>query len=476
MKNRAIVWFRQDLRVHDNEAIFNALKNADEIIPVYVFDTRIFEGKTRFGFPKTGKFRAKFIIESIKALRNSLRSLGSDLIVRVGEPEKEIFEIARNYRTSWIFCNRERTYEEVQVQDNLEKMLWEIGQEIIYSRGKMLYYTQDLPFPISQSPDSFTQFRKEVEKFIAIREPLPTPTSLSPLTINVDVGTIPELSDFGYEAFDTDGRAAIPFKGGEPEGLRRLRTYIWENEFIRTYETTKDHLIGEGYSSKLSPWLAQGCISPKMIYQELKKYTEQRGKNKSTGLLFQSLLWRDFLRLQGKKHKNKIFLKGGSKEDPDPTLKNDFQLLRLWTCGRTGLPLVDSNMRELNATGYMSNKGRQIVASFLVHDLQVNWQMGAEYFESLLLDYDPCSNWGNWNYIAGISSDPKDTRSLNILSQARRFDPQGEYVKKWLPELELVPAAKIHQPDTLSTEEQETLSITLGADYPKAMVSTSKWS
>ncbi|MDX1666661.1 MAG: deoxyribodipyrimidine photo-lyase, partial [Saprospiraceae bacterium] len=140
-KNRAIVWFRQDLRLHDNEALTEALKQADEVIPIYVFDERLFNGETSYGFRKTGKYRAQFIIESVEDLRRSLRELKSDLIVRVGKPEEEIFELARQAKSRWVFCNRERTREEVEVQDALEKNLWTIGQEMRYSRGKMLYYT-----------------------------------------------------------------------------------------------------------------------------------------------------------------------------------------------------------------------------------------------------------------------------------------------------------------------------------------------
>ena len=159
---RAIVWFRQDLRLHDNEALQDALASADEIMPVYVFDERVFSGKTRFGFPKTDKFRARFIIESVQDLRKTLRSLGSDLIIRKGKPEEILFELARDIKANWIFCNRERTQEEVDVQDVLERNLWSIGREIRFSRGKMLYYTADLPFPVTHTPDTFTQFRKKL--------------------------------------------------------------------------------------------------------------------------------------------------------------------------------------------------------------------------------------------------------------------------------------------------------------------------
>src|SRR5690606_25035916 len=145
-----------DLRLHDNEALTEAIETKSEIIPIFVFDERVFFGTTKEGFEKTSAYRTKFIIEAVQDLRNSLKKLDADLIVRVGKPEEIIFELAKEFKTSWVYCNRERTDEELKVQDLLEKNLWTIGQEIRYARGKMLYYTADLPFPITQTPDNFT--------------------------------------------------------------------------------------------------------------------------------------------------------------------------------------------------------------------------------------------------------------------------------------------------------------------------------
>ena len=171
---KGLVWFRQDLRLHDNEALHEALTHCESIIPVFVFDERVFGEMTRFGFRKTGIFRAQFIIESIIDLKKSLVARGSDLVIRIGKPEEEIFKIAKEEKTSWIFCNRERTDEEIKVQDALERNLWSVGQEVRFSRGKMLFYTADLPFPVTHTPDIFAHFRKEVEKYIPIRSPLET--------------------------------------------------------------------------------------------------------------------------------------------------------------------------------------------------------------------------------------------------------------------------------------------------------------
>lgn len=432
--NTGIVWFRQDLRMHDNEALTQALRHCENIIPVYIFDERVFGGKTRwFGFPKTGKYRAKFICESVADLRASFRKKGSDIIVRVGKPEEEIFKLARKFKSSWVFCNRERTQEEVEVQDALERNLWSVGQEIIYSRGKLLYHTGDLPFPITHTPEVFTHFRKEVERFVQVREPFLVPEKLPALPDGAEPGNLPRYQDFGHETFTPDDRAALHFEGGETAGLARLHYFLWEKDLAKKYKETRDELLGGDFSTKFSPWLAQGCLSPKMIYHELKKYEQERGKNKSTYWIFFELMWRDFFRFMAKKHENAIFLKTGMRGMEKHQLTTDPHLFNLWKEGRTGVPFIDANMQEIARTGFMSNRGRQNVASFLIHDLKVNWQMGAEYFESILIDYDTASNWGNWNYLAGVGNDPREDRYFNILSQARRYDPQGKYVKTWLP-------------------------------------------
>ncbi len=475
-KRKGIVWFRQDLRLHDNEALVEALHYCSEIIPVYVFDERFFSGKTRLlGLPKTGYHRTKFIIESVEELRASLRKLGTDLIVRTGKAEEEIFKIAFQQKSSWVFCNRERTQEEVDIQDALEKKLWSIGQEVRFSRGKLLYYTADLPFPITHAPDSFTHFRKEVERFISVRKPLATPASVPPFSASIPSGGIPSMTDFGFGEILEDGRAVLPFKGGETEGLERLYYYFKNSELAKNYKETRNGLIGGDFSTKFSPWLAMGCVSPKTIYHELKKFETSHGRNESTHAIFLGLIRRDFFRLMAKKHGNNIFKIGGLRQSKNENLKNDRHLFKLWQEGRTGVPFIDANMRELALTGFMSSRGRQNVGSFLINDLKVNWQMGAEYFESVLIDYDSASNWGNWNFLAGVGNDPKEDPHYNILNQAKQHDPKGDYVKLWLPELAAVPQSRIHRPDTLTSKEQEELHFTLGADYPKAMISMAHW-
>ncbi|MEL6122453.1 MAG: DASH family cryptochrome [Bacteroidota bacterium] len=467
---KVVLWFRNDLRLHDNEALQEAISNAQELYPIYVFDERVFQGSTKYGFRKTDVFRAKFIIESIHDLRNSLRHKGSNLMVRIGKPEEVLFDIAKELKTSWIFCNRERTDEEKQVQDKLEQELWTVGQEIRYSRGKMLYYTADLPFPVTHAPEIFTQFRKEVEKFIPIREPFDIPERLPVISDEIEFGQIPTLADLGFSDEDIERAEGTLLQGGETAGLERLDYYLWKSDHISEYKETRNGLLGMDYSSKLSSYLSHGCVSPKMVYAELSRYEKERIKNKSTYWLYFELLWRDFFRLMGKKHGNDIFKKHGLKRKRRDDLSDDMALFRVWAEARTGVPFIDAAMLELNTTGFMSNRSRQNVASFLVNDLNVNWQIGAEYFESLLIDYDPCSNWCNWNYVAGVGNDPREGRYFNTIKQAQRYDPDGAFVKHWLPQLDRLDGHYVHQPYLLSEEQQDEYQFTLGKDYPKVCV------
>jgi deoxyribodipyrimidine photo-lyase len=461
---RSIVWFRNDLRLHDNEALVDALAHNDEVIPLFVIDPRLFDGKTSYGLDRTGKYRKRFILESLMDLRNNLRSKGSELYVRVGEPELIIPEIARLTKTSYVYCNRERTRDEVLVQDELEKNLWVIGQEMRYYRGKMLYYTADLPFPVTHCPDTFTLFRKEVEKFVKVREPLPTPVSLPQLSVDIDPGDIPDVDSTGAEV------NLEYLRGGETAALRELNYYLWETDHIADYKETRNGLLGRDYSSKFSVHLSKGTLSPKLIYSEIKKYESEVKANKSTYWLVFELLWRDFFRFIGKKHGNKIFCQDGIKGKSEMTLYNNKTLFEKWTSAKTGVPFIDANMRELNATGFMSNRGRQNVASFLVKDMRINWVWGAEYFESLLIDYDPCSNYGNWNYIAGVGTDKREDRYFNIPLQAKKYDPQGNYMRHWLPELKDAPLAFLMNPFSVPKSEY-----THDNFYPNPCIEIKNW-
>lgn len=425
---KVIVWFRNDLRLHDNEMLFRALQKTSYIVPIYCFDPRQFV-RTDLGFHKTDAFRANFLIEAVTDLKESLQKLGSDLIVRVGEPEKEIMRLQEQIGAKEVYASKEVTNEEICVENKLEEQLFKIGCNLNMYWQSTLYHFEDLPFPIKSLPNIYTDFRKEVEKNIKIRKQFPTLRRLENNGVEIS-SSIPKIWELGLEEIAYDERSVLAFKGGETAGKERLSEYFWKQDLLKTYKETRNGLIGADYSSKFSAWLAVGCLSPRYIVDEVRKYEQTKVKNDSTYWLIFELIWRDYFRFVAKKYGSSIFNYGGIRKQ-ELALKNDELLFEQWKEGKTGQPFVDANMIELKKTGFMSNRGRQNVASYLVKDMKVNWQWGAAWFESQLIDYDACSNWGNWNYVAGIGNDPRENRYFNVPSQAQKYDPKGEYVKLW---------------------------------------------
>jgi len=472
MRRSTIVWFRNDLRLHDNICLHNALKSANKVYPVYCFDPRHYE-ETSLGLPKTGAFRAKFILESVANLRQNLRDLGADLIIRQGHPENIIPSLAKELNAHIVYASKEVTTEEVEVENQLEKKLHTLGITLHLEWQSTLFHIDDIPWPIKNLPDTFTNFRKETEKLTEIRPLLPSPHEMYAFE-EVKTGKLPSLDELGLSTPYYDPRAVLKYKGGESAALHRLDDYLWKKDLLKSYKETRNGMLGDDYSSKLSAWLAIGALSPRYVHKQIKQYEQERVKNKSTYWLIFELLWRDYFRFIAKKYGKHLFRVSGLQEKGIEHY-NDLATFDRWKHGETGVPFIDANMREINSSGFMSNRGRQNVASFLVKDLKVNWTWGASYFESLLIDYDVCSNWGNWNYVAGVGNDPREDRYFNIMSQAKRYDPQGEFVRHWIPELSELEGKKIHYPALLDSNTLDAANIKLGTDYPYPIVNFDRW-
>jgi deoxyribodipyrimidine photo-lyase len=254
------------------------------------------------------------------------------------------------------------------------------------------------------------------------------------------------------------GSAVLVFRGGESEALRRVDEWMWRDDNLRNYFEIRNGMLGERYSSKLSPWLALGCISPRFVVAEARRYEAERVSNKSTYWLVWELCCRDFFHFQCYKYGSRVFLIGGARGVHREWSRDEDKLSR-WKNGYTGVPIVDANMRELKATGWMSNRGRQIVASYFIFELELDWRLGADHFESLLLDHDVYSNWGNWNAMAGLTGGR--INRFNMTKQSRDYDPQGEYLRHWLPELRLMTAPQIFEPWLVSTTELTRCGVTI---------------
>lgn len=307
----------------------------------------------------------------------------------------------------------------------------------------------------------------------APREPLPKPTKLPPLPTFIPPQSAPfripptlsELTtyltkplspDFGLmnpPTWPSNATSAHPFDGGEITGHARIADLLTSSS-MSSYKDTRNGLLGTDFSTKLSAWLALGCVTARQIHKYLLDFEDARaglgkgaqgygkGENKGTAAVRFELLWRDYMRLCTRKFGPRLFPVEGFRQDTsynwkhpqkDPETKE--KVVRFLE-GRTGIGLIDASMRELFLTGYTSNRARQNVASFLAKHLGIDWRIGAEWYESLLIDYDLSSNWGNWQYVAGVGNDPRgEARVFNPIKQAFDYDPQGEYVKSWVEEL-----------------------------------------
>ena len=426
---RSIVWFKTDLRLHDNETLVRAIEQSDEVLPVYCIDENHFK-LTDFGFQKTGSFRAKFLLESLKDLDANLRKLGSGLIVVKGKPEIELYKLVKEFGVNKIFAKREVAYEEKLTEQLVEKEVWKLHCSFENFSTSTLYHAQDLPFTIKDIPDVFTNFKRKVEHETTVRSIFQKPIQIKSTAI--PIVQFPSLKQLNLEIPVNEERAVIRFIGGESEGLKRLNYYFFETQFISNYKETRNGMMGGDYSSKFSSWLALGCLSPREIYYELRKYEIEFGANDSTYWIIFELLWRDYFRFMMKKFRNKYFLQNRISKTENKTLIPDETSLQNWMDGKTGKDFIDANMLELKLTGFMSNRGRQNVASYLCNDLNLDWRYGAAYFEQQLIDYDVCSNWGNWAYLAGVGNDPRGKRYFNIEKQAQLYDPKNKYVDFWL--------------------------------------------
>lgn len=458
----SLVWYRQDLRVRDHEPLVNAAKSGFPVIALYCFDPRQYK-KTSFGFAKTGIHRAQFIIESVTELHKQLQAIGVKLIVKIGHPEEVLKELTHIFDIQEIHYHEEIGSEEQQVEQLVRQCCPKIT---FYAyKGQTLVHPDDLPFHIATLPDLFTHFRKLVEKKLLVRESLPIPKLTHSDTSTIEHTNVPTLQQLGFEETLTQSI----YQGGQTAGEKRLDYYLFKTNAIQTYKETRNGMLKQDDSSKLSPYLAHGCLSSRYVYWELKRYEQEHGANESTYWLFFELLWRDYFKFVHMKYGNRLFKTGGLNQ-LRLTWSEDEHRMTAWLNGQTGYPLVDANMMELKQTGFMSNRGRQNVASFLTKNLGIDWRFGAEWFESMLIDYDVSSNYGNWCYVAGVGNDARQFRIFNVTKQGKAYDPEGQYAKHWLPMLQNIPGGQVYDVPFMSAKELSAYNIEIGQHYAAPIV------
>lgn len=425
-----LVWFRNDLRVNDNASLNRAIQG-EKALAAYFFDPRQFEiGDV--GFKKTEKYRARFLIETVTELRANLKKLNIELLVFHKRPEQVLPQLVREYDIKNIYLQKEWTRDENEVSEAVEAALpKEINFLELYEQ--FLFHPEDIPYnSFDNIPQVFTNFRKKCQENCNVRKNVKAPTPLPATNTLKNNTAIPSLTDLGLGEFEVDSRTAFPFNGGENQALNRIQEYFWETKKLAYYKKTRNGLIGKDYSSKLSAWLANGSVSPRTVYWEVKRFEKEVKKNQDTYWLIFELIWRDYFKYVSLKHGDKIFLQGGIL-NKNYDWKTSEEAKKKWVEGNTKEPFVNANMKEIALTGWMSNRGRQNVASFWAKELKQDWRIGATYLESMLIDYDVHSNWGNWMYQSGVGNDPRD-RKFNIKRQADMYDPKGKFQNLWLQE------------------------------------------
>ena len=405
--------------------------------------------------PKCSQRRAEFLLESVLDLKEQYRRLGSDLLIKIGRTE----DVLEGLNADVVVASREACEDEQQLERKVKrrakqlKLVWDntlYHYEDVFESGKCYQNGLD------DLPTQFTQFKNKVESKVSVRKPANDAEvseglkKASPSNVSEEeMQFVPTIEDIPLSEDARQMHAAIPkdnsitpvysFKGGESEALKRVQRYLFETDAIATYFDTRNGMLEDLESTKLAPYLALGCVSPRFIENEIRKYEKERVENKSTYWVIFELTWRDFYRFFALRHGTKIFKLdgiGSNGKMPPWTAEHEGrdEIFEKWITGTTGYPLVDANMRELKLTGWMSNRGRQNVASWLALDARIDWRMGAEWFEFLLLDYDPASNWGNWVAAAGLTRGR--VNKFNIPKQTKDYDPQMKYCRKFLPELD----------------------------------------
>ncbi len=389
-----IVWYRADLRVDDHEALAQARQAHSTVKAVFVqqpLNTRRFE---------RGHAQLKFERETLQTLQEELGRLGIELTILTGDVSEQLGRFMKPGDV--VYFHRMTGYYELIDE-----------QAVLAQFTARIYETQTLYRREQIGSDKlahvFSAFRKKVERSGHFEQPIALEYPMATITL---------------PAYDSD--AAFPFEGGEMTGKARLKAYLEGPVF--TYKETRNG-FGRDDSSKLSAWLANGSLSPRRVMAELQNAERRHGANESTYWLYFELLWRDFFHFTMRETKNRLFLAHGLGEG-SKVWSTDESIISMWIEGRTGQPFVDAFMHEFRETGWMSNRGRQITASYLIHELGQDWRVGASYFESQLIDYDVASNYGNWAYIAGVGNATRIPR-FNPTFQQQMYDPTGAFTKRW---------------------------------------------
>ena len=447
----AIVWFRRDLRLHDHPALRAALDGHERVVPVFCLDPRLLHGRHASG-PRT-----QFLLECLADLDAALNRRGSGLVLRQGPPERELLKLAETVQAEALHFSADVTPFARERGKRVHGALSAAGVQLHGHPGLnaidevgALHTQAGKPYSV------FTPFHRSWERE-ARREVLGAPRRLPPLPARLARGRIPALKALGLEQQVRD-----PAVGGEQAARERLRRFLAEH--VNAYGQGREE-PAEDRTSRLSPYLHFGCISPREVEARLPVGTGAEAFRRQ-------LCWRDF------HHHVLLHFPRNARSEFQGRYRGRLKWSRAkgnferWCEGRTGYPLIDAGMRQLLQEGWMHNRARLVVGSFLTKDLGIDWRWGERHFMRLLIDGDEANNNGNWQWIASVGTDPQPVfrRIYNPARQLETHDPEGRYVRRYVPELATVPREYIAEPWTMPEQLQRELGCVIGSDYPKPIV------
>jgi len=445
----AIWWVRRDLRLADNQALTAALRQAEQVVPVFVLDPALRAS------PWVGEQRLAFLYDGLRSLDHDLRQRGSYLVIRSGDPVRVVADLHRAVRAEATFAEADYS---PYARRRDEKAARELPIEFML--GLTVHAPDDVLKADGTPYTVFTPFSRAWRARPWPGEPLPAPRRIpTPSGIkSQDIPDAPRQSD------------RVPFRAGEAEAKRRL--VVFTRKVLASYEQDRNRMALAG-TSGLSPYLRFGMLSARQAVSAARRAGEMAADEparRSADVWLSELIWREFYIavLYHFPHARQTAFRLALRDIPWINDRRDFAA---WAEGRTGYPVVDAAMRQLLQTGWMHNRARMITASFLTKDLLIDWRWGERHFMQRLVDGDPASNNGGWQWAAGTGTDAAPYfRVLNPVLQGVRFDPDGAYVRRFVPELAKVPAKYIHHPWTMPADVQGRAGCLIGGDYPAPIV------
>ncbi len=451
-----IVWFRRDLRLHDHRALSEALKTKKDTLCVFIFDPKILES-----LPKNDR-RITFIIESLEEMEKQLRKVGSSLLIEIGDPKNILEYIFKKYQAKNLFYNRDYEPYAKKRDSAVEKMIKRENGQIFSFKDHVFYEKHEVLTQSREVYKVFTPYKNKWLEIFTFQEKI-IPLYKTEAHFFVQCKPLNDIleNDF-HKKIGFNRMSDNLLKGGSLHGLKRLNCFA---DDIADYDVNRN-LPALNKTSNLSVYIRHGNISIRDMIRAALAH-----KNQGAKTWLSEIIWRDFyqmiLDVYPKVEKECFKTKYNQLK-----WNRDQKLFALWCKGKTGYPIVDSAMRCLNETGMMNNRLRMIVASFLCKTLLLDWKLGEKYFAEKLFDFDLAANNGGWQWCASTGVDAQPYfRIFNPYSQSEKFDPEGNFIKEWCPELKHFSKKLIHSPHDANTAEQAKAKCIIGMDYPGPVVS-----